>query len=169
MGYGRAVGISMLAGALALVPEIAMALKDGADCGGFTAADAAPFLAVPAAQVVRAVQQSGPALWLCSYAAGKAPPRIAFSIEIAKSAKAAAAQLERHRDGLMTAGDQPQWKGKLPKGAYSDFVGIGDEGVYTGITGAFTVRKDNALLQVTMPLERMEQLKLAKEVVSKFK
>lgn len=168
MGYGRGAGIFMLAGSL-LFPAAAMALKDGADCGGFTAADAAAWLKAPAAQVTRSVSPSGKALWLCSFAVGKAPPAIAFSIEVAESAKKAAEQMDRYRDNLMTAGDTAPWKGKLPKGAYSDIIGVGDDGVWTDITGSYTVRKGNATLQVTLPKPKLEQVGLAKEVLSRFK
>lgn len=167
MGYGRELGISMLAGTL-LVPASALALKDGADCGGFTAADAAAWLKAPAAQVTRSVSKSGKALWLCSFAAGKASPAIAFSIEVAESAKKAAEQMDRYRDNLMTAGDTAPWKGKLPKGAYSDIVGVGDDGVWTDISGSYTVRKGNATVQVTLPKEKLEQVKLGKAVLEKF-
>ena len=170
MGYGRGVGISMGLGALSLVvPAVARALKDGADCGGFTAADAAAWLKAPAAQVTRSVSPSGKALWLCSFAVGKAPPAIAFSIEVAESAKKAAEQMDRYRDNLMTAGDTAPWKGKLPKGAYSDIVGVGDDGVWTDINGSYTVRKGNATLQVTLPKAKLEQVKLAEAVLGKLR
>lgn len=143
-------------------------LKDGADCGGFKAADAAAWLKAPAAQVTRHVQQSGKSLWLCSYAAGKAVPALAFSIDVAASAKKAAEEMERYRGNLAAAGETAPWKGKLPKGAYSDIMGVGDEGVWTDINGALTVRQGHVTVQVTLPKEKVEQVKLAKAVLAKF-
>lgn len=144
------------------------ALKDGADCGGFAASDAATWLKVPPAQVTRTVQSSGKTLWLCSFAVGKAPPAIAFSLEIAANAKKATEQVERYRDDLATAGETKPWKGKLPRGAYSDIMGVGDEGVWSDINGAFTVRKGHVIVQVTLPKEKPDQVKLGQAVVAKF-
>jgi hypothetical protein len=144
------------------------ALKDGVDCGGFAASDAATWLKVAPAQVTRTVQPSGKALWLCSFAVGKAPPAIAFSLEIAANAKKAAGQMERYRDDLATAGGTKPWKGRLPKGAYSDIMGVGDEAVWTDINGAFTVRKGHVIVQVTLPKEKLDQVKLGQAVVAKF-
>jgi hypothetical protein len=143
-------------------------LKDGGDCGGFSAQDAAAWLKLPPEKVKRSVAKSGPRLWLCSYLAGGSAPAIAFSIEIAKDAKTAAAGMERYRDDLMVAGDTAPFKDKLPKGAYSDISGVGDEGVWTDINGAYTVRKGHVTVQFTLPKEKLAQVQLAKGVLGKF-
>lgn len=143
-------------------------LKDGGDCGGFSAQDAAAWLKLSPGKVKRSVAKSGPRLWLCSYLAGGSAPAIAFSIEIAKDAKTAAAEMERYRDDLMVAGDTAPFKDKLPKGAYSDISGVGDEGVWTDINGAYTVRKGHVTVQFTLPKEKLAQVQLAKVVVGKF-
>lgn len=164
-------GMAAWAGALAAAAGIAHAaggLKDGADCAGFTAADAAAWLKAPAAQVTRSVQKSGPALWLCSFSVGKTPPGIAYSVALAKDAKTAAAEMERYRDDLSTAGETAPFKGKLPKGAYSDIIGVGDEGIWTDVNGSYTVRKGNVTVQFTRPAEKLEQVKLGKAVLAKF-
>ncbi len=56
------------------------------------------------------------------------------------------------------------WKGKLPKGAYSDIAdpGMGDEAVWTNINGTLTLRKANVMIQVTMPKAKLDQIKLAR-------
>jgi hypothetical protein len=146
----------------------AAGLKDGADCGGFTAADGAAWLKVPAAQVSRHVQKSGKSLWICSFAAGRAPPGISFSLDIAADAKKAEAEMERYRDNLAITGGTAPFKDRLPKGAYSDIMGLGDEGVWTDVNGTLTVRKGNVTLQVQMPKEKLEQVRLAKEVIAKI-
>lgn len=140
---------------------------DPADCAGFSAAKAAAFLGAPPAQVARRVEKSGKALFLCSFAVGKAPAAIAFSIEMAPSAKKAAEDLERYRENLMFAGETAPFKGRLPKGAYSDIMGVGDEAVWTDVNGALTVRKASLTLQVTMPAGKLAQLKLAEAVLGK--
>ena len=166
----------MVAAVLAACPALAadsagaVAKIDPADCAGFVAGDAAPFLGVPAAQVVRKIEKITKTLVVCSYAAGKAAPGLAFSIETEATAKKAAEQMERYRDNLMTAGETSPWKGKLPKGAYSDIAGpgMGDEAVWTDINGALTVRKLNVMVQVTLPKAKLDQVKLAQAVVAKF-
>jgi len=152
---------------LALTAAGAASAADPADCAGFSAAKAAAFLGVPAAQVLRKVEKSGKSLYLCAYAVGKAATSIAFSVEAAPSAKKAAEDLERYRDNLMVAGETAPFKDRLPKGAFSDIVGVGDEGVWTDVNGTFTVRKGNLTVQVTMPEGKMEQLKLAQAVLGK--
>ncbi|HQZ45462.1 MAG TPA: hypothetical protein PK042_05060 [Usitatibacteraceae bacterium] len=163
---GKPIGIAVFV--LLLLPAAAARAATPADCAGFAAKDAAPFLGVPAAQVTRHVEKVSPTLWVCSYAAGKAAPGVAFSIEVSASARKAAEELERYRDNLATAGEVAPFKGKLPQGAYSDIVGVGDEGVWTDVNGTFTVRKGHLTVQVSMPKAKLEQLKLAKALLAKF-
>jgi hypothetical protein len=141
---------------------------DGSDCGGFSAADAAAWLKVPAAQVDRQVKKSGPYLWLCSFAAGKSSAGIAFSIEIAPSVMRAEKEMQRYRENLVITGGTAPFKDRLPKGAYSDIMGVGDEGVWTDVNGTYTVRKANVTVQVTLPKDKREQIRLAKDVLAKF-
>lgn len=147
-----------------------IATVNAADCAGFTAKDAAPFLAAPAEKLVRKVEKITGTLTVCSFAVGKAAPGVAFSIEVEASAKKSAEQMERYRENLSTAGDTAPWKGKLPKGAYSDIMGpgLGDEAVWTDINGALTVRKMNVTIQVTLPKAKLEQIKVAQAVLAKF-
>lgn len=140
---------------------------DIADCAGFTAKDAAPFLGVAAAQVVRSTAAITKTLVQCSFAAGKTVPGIAFSIEIETTARKSAEQMERYRENLVVAGDTAPWKGKLPKGAYSD-IGLGDEAVWTDINGALTVRKLNVTIQLTRPAAKLDQVKVAQAMLAKF-
>lgn len=172
MGHRWRMGGVLVAAALAACgaaqAQAKAGLKDGADCGGFTAAEAAAWMKAPPAQVTRQVQRSGPGLWLCSFSAGKAPPAIAYSVEIARDAKKAAEEMERYRDNLSQAGETGPYKGKLPKGAYSDIMGLGDEGVWTDINRALTVRKGRVTVQFTLPKEKLDQVNLARAVLAKF-
>jgi hypothetical protein len=151
-------------------PKGSMARIDPADCAGFTARDAAPFLGAPAAEVVRKVEKMTPTLFACSYAAGKASPGIAFSIEVSPTVRKAAEEMERYRDNLVVAGETAPWKGKLPKGAYSDLSGpgLGDDAVWTDINGSLTVRKGNVKVQVMTPKGKLPQVNLVEAVVAKF-
>ncbi len=161
--FSFGAGIAMAADSARVSAKV-----DAADCAGFAAANAAPFLNVPAAQVVRKIEKVTKSLTVCAFATGRAAPGVAFSIEVESSAKKAAEQMERYRDNLSTAGDTAPWKGKLPKGAYSDISGpgLGDEAVWTDINGALTVRKGNVTLQVTMPKAKLDQIKLAQAVLA---
>jgi hypothetical protein len=143
---------------------------DPANCAGFTVKDAAPLLGVPAEKVARSAQKVHATLWTCTFSGGQPSKSIVFNIELAKSAKAAAADMERYRENLeVTAGTAP-FKNKLPKGAWSDILGdgLGDENVWTDVNGTFTARKGNITVQVTMPADKIAKIKVAKTVLSKF-
>lgn len=153
---------------LALLAAGIAGAADPADCAGFSAAKAAAFLGVPAAQVTRKVDRAGSSsLYLCAYAIGKATTAIAFSVEAAASSKKAAEEMERYRENLTVAGETAPFKGRLPKGAYSDIMGVGDEAVWTDVSGALTVRKGHLTIQATLPKDKLEQLKLVKAVLAK--
>jgi hypothetical protein len=169
VGPARAAILAAMAtAALAAGPGDGTLKIDPAGCGGFTAQDAATVLGAPAAQVTRRVQKVHERLFACSYAVGKGAPGLAFSIEVAASARKAAEEMERYRDSLATAGESAPWKGRLPGGAYSDIMGVGDEAVWTEINGALTVRKANVTLQVTMPKGKRDQAQAARAVVAKW-
>ena len=156
---------SALAAMAAALPGLVAAQgPDPAQCAGFSAADAAPLIGAPAAQVTRHVEKLTPKLATCSYAAGKGAPALAFSVEVHASDKAASAALERYREDLSLAGESGPWRGKLPKGAYSDISGIGDDAVWTDINGALTVRVGRMNLQFTRPAAKLDQVKAAQAV-----
>jgi hypothetical protein len=120
---------------------------DPARCGGFSAADAAAILGVPAAGVARKVEQLHASLWSCSFTAAKGPP-VVFSIEVARSPAEAAAQMERYRANL---GDD-----------YSDLMGLGDEGLWTEVNRTVTFRKQDVVVQVQQPPDKLAQLRVVK-------
>ncbi|MGE0355861.1 MAG: hypothetical protein AB7P08_03000 [Burkholderiales bacterium] len=153
---------------LAILSSLPAVAADPADCGGFSAGDAAPFVGAGAAQVVRKVEKLTPTLWTCSYAAGRKAPAVVFNVEAAADPKKAAGELERYRENLAVAGGTAAFKDRLPQGAYSDIMGVGDEAVWTDVNGALTVRKGRFTIQVTMPRGKLAQLKLARAVVAKF-
>ncbi len=146
------------------------AAADPADCVGFAAADAAALLGASPAQVTRRADKLGPAVWNCSYSVGKASPGLVFSVRAEADAKKAASELERYRDNLMVAGDTPPFKGKLPKGAYSDLSGpgLGDEAVWSDVNGSLAVRKGALTFQFMAPKAKLEQLKAAEAVMKRL-
>ncbi|MBE0618558.1 MAG: hypothetical protein IH608_11635, partial [Proteobacteria bacterium] len=125
---------------------------DPAQCGGFSAADAAAILEVPAGGLTRRVEQVHGSLWSCSFAA-KDGKQVLFSIEVAKGAAEAAEDMEQYRNHL---GDN-----------YSDLMGLGDEGVWTEVNQTVTYRKQNVTIQVQQPPEKIPQLKVVKAFFDK--
>ena len=109
-----------------------------------------------------------PSLWTCSYGAGRTAPAIAFSLEVAPDPKKAAEQMERYRDNLVVAAETLPHRGKLPKGAYSDVMGLGDEAVWTDVNDSLTVRKGSVTMQVTLPKAKADRLRLVQAVLAKF-
>ena len=74
-----------------------------------------------------------------------------------------------------TAGDAAKilnvpaaFKDKLPQGAYSDIMGLGDEAVWTDVNGTLTVRKGNIIVQVLAPAGKLVQIKVAQAFLAKF-
>jgi hypothetical protein len=140
---------------------------DMTKCGGFTVEDAAKLLGLPVSKLSAKTEKMAPELWRCSFISqdGKG---LSFSISIAKDAKKAAAELERLRNNLEVAAETAPFKNKLPKGAYSEISGLGEESVWTDVNGTLTVRKGNITLQVLMPAGKLEQIKVAQALLSKF-
>ncbi len=147
-------------GAPAATGQTASGAQSRLGCAGFTADDAASYLGVPAAQVKANVQESSKGFWLCSFGTPANANAMSISVKIADTDKDAVEDMASYRSHLEVAGEQPQWK-DLPKGAYSDIGGLGDEAVWTDISGSLTVRKGATTLQVMQPAGKLEQIKVA--------
>ena len=149
----------------------AQSSKSGASnaqsCVGITAEDAAPFLGVPASQITANIEESYKDFWLCSFAQPGGSTSVSFSVKISGSEKEAAGDMEEYRSNLEIAGEQPQFK-SLPKGAYSDISGVGDEAVWTDINVSLTVRRGKTTLQILQPAGKMEQIKVAESFLKKL-
>lgn len=126
---------------------------DPSKCGGFTAADAAPHLGAPAAQVKVASEKAAGDEWKCSYsAAGKT---LAFTIAAAKSVKEAESRMDKY---TATLNDD-----------YSEItLNHGAEGIWSNDASTLTVRRGNVIVRTLPPLAKVPQAKLANAVVSKF-
>jgi hypothetical protein len=141
---------------------------DIARCGGFTAEDAGSILGVPAAQLKVNAQELYAGTGTCSFEGGSPERTVAFTIAVAKSAEEAAGDMASYRSHLEVAGGTAPFKDKLPKGAYSDIMGLGDEGVWTDINKSLNIRKGNVSLLVTLPNDKKAQLKVAEKFLSKL-
>ncbi len=140
---------------------------DMTKCAGFTSEDAGKILGLPASKLVAKTEKMAVELWSCAYTTpdGKG---VAFSITLAKDAKKAAREMERLRDNLEVAAGTAPFKNRLPKGAYSEILGLGEESVWTDVNGTLTVRKGNVTIQVLMPGGKMEQIKVVQAFLAKF-
>jgi hypothetical protein len=65
------------------------------------------------------------------------------------------------------AGETPQYK-DLPAGAYSDIGGLGDEAIWTDVNGSLTARKGNITVQVLMPRDKGDQIKVVEAFLAKL-
>jgi len=140
---------------------------DMTKCAGFTAGDAAKILGLPASSLKSNTEKVHATLWICSFT----PPDgqgLSFSVAVAKSAKTAAEDMEELRNNLVIAGGTAPFKDNLPKGAYSDIMGVGDEAVWTDVNGSLTARKGNITVQVLSPPGKMVQIKVAEAFLAKF-
>jgi hypothetical protein len=126
---------------------------DPSKCGGFTAADAAPHLGAPAAQVKASSEKAGGDEWKCSYTAGG--KTLAFTIAAAKSVKEAESRMDKYTATL--------------KDDYTEMLLKHDaEGIWSNAAGTLTVRRGNVIVRTLPPLAKVPQAKLANDVVGKF-
>ena len=141
---------------------------DIARCGGFTAEDAGAILGVPAAQLKVKAQELYAGTGTCSFEGGNAEKTVAFTITVSKTAKEASEDMDSYRRNLEVAGGTAPFRDKLPKGAYSDIGGLGDDGVWTDINKSLNIRQGNVSLLVTLPNDKPTQLKVAEKFLSKL-
>jgi hypothetical protein len=150
----RLSGGAAAAKAAAAKPAAAGAFAiDPSKCGGFTAADAAPHLGVPAAQVKGSSEKAGGDEWKCSYSAGG--KTLAFTIAVAKSVKEAESRMDKYTATL--------------KDDYTEMILKHDaEGIWSNAASTLTVRRGNVIVRTLPPLAKVPQAKLANDVVGRF-
>lgn len=141
---------------------------DMSNCGGFTAEDAAGILGLPAAKITAKTKEMYAGFWQCTFESGIAGKSVEFGITVSKSVEAAVRDMEQYRSHLETAGSVAPFKDKLPKGAYSDIGGLGDEAVWTDINNSLSVRQGNITILVSMPKGKLVQIKVAEKVLAKL-
>jgi hypothetical protein len=141
---------------------------DMAKCNGFTVEDAAGILGVPASKVTAKTEELYAGNWQCTFESGDLGKTISFNVSVAKSVEEAARDMQQYRSHLETAGSVSPFKENLPKGAYSDISGIGDDAVWTDINASLAVRRGNVRIQVAMPKDKMVQIKVAEKFLAKL-
>jgi hypothetical protein len=142
---------------------------DRANCNGFTAADAAAILGLPAAKVTAKTEELYAGNWQCMFTTEEVGKTVSFNVSVAKSAGEASRNMEQYRSHLETAGEVSPFKENLPNGAYSDIGGLGDDGVWTDINASLAIRQGNVTVQVSMPKDKMLQMKIAEKFLSTLK
>jgi hypothetical protein len=139
---------------------------DMTNCAGFTAADAAGILGVPASEVKAWTQRPHPFFWTCTFFAGKL--RLEFSVAVSSTIEDAATDMERYRENMERVAKTDAFRDGLPGGAWSEVAKLGDESVWTDINHTLRVRQGNVIVQVLAPAAKPEQVKAAEAFLKKL-
>jgi hypothetical protein len=140
---------------------------DMTKCAGFGIRDAAQIMNLSVAKLAAKIQKMTPELWICGFTTpdGKG---ISFSVTISKNARIAAEEMEDLRENLELTAETAPFRNKLPQGAYSEILNLGEESVWADVNGTLTVRRGNVSIQVLMPSAKMDQIKIAQAFLAKF-
>jgi hypothetical protein len=140
-----------------------------ANCNGFSASDAAAILGIPASKVTAKTEELYAGDWQCMFTTDEAGKIVFFNVSVAKSAEDASRQMAQYRSHLKTVGEVSPFKENLPKGAYSDIGGLGDDGVWTDINLSLAIRQGNVTVHVLMPKDKALQTKIAEKFLATLK
>ena len=141
---------------------------DMTNCSGFTAEDAAAIFGLPAPRITAKTEELYAGNWQCSFDSGDLGKTLSFNVRVSKAIEDAVREMAGYRSHLETAGSVSPFKENLPKGAYSDIGGIGDEAVWTDINASLAVRRGNVTIHVSLPKDRPVQIKIAEAFLSKL-
>lgn len=141
-----------------------------AGCAGFTAARAAAFLGVPAADIKDASTNLYEKLRMCSFASTQEDGRTLLGLSLRRDDSIEEATLEMARlrenaglaQGVIAGATTQDAKGP----AYEEIAGLGDEAIWTQVNGTLNVRKGNVAIQIMAPSDRDAQKRLAEQVVA---
>jgi hypothetical protein len=138
-------------------------------CGRFTAAQAAEFLAVPAAEVESRFAQVTPTTRGCTYTyRGDQSRQVSFSITREESIEEAKHSFASYRE-TVTIGSRVQQSatGEKPaEGAYVDILGVGDEAIWSHTNETLAVRRANLTIMVIRPDDKKQQAAVAQKVIA---
>ncbi len=154
---------------IALAAWAAPSTANDDPCLGLTAAEAAGLLGVPAEGLKAQRSRLPQGLWQCSFAGADAAQSLAYSVEHASDTQTAQRELARYRHNLEVAGEAPPYRGKLPRGAYSEIADVGDESVWTDVNGSFTFRRGAVTVQVQSPADKLVKIKAGQLLASKLR
>jgi hypothetical protein len=139
-----------------------------ARCGGFGAAEAAPFLGVAASEVADHRSNIAPNLRSCMFAKqSDEASTVTFTISREDSIKDATESYAQFKDNIPIASSAQKAVGvDSGDSALIEISGLGDEALWTNVNGALTVRFHNLTILVMSPSDRKTQISVAEKVLA---
>ena len=165
-GLSLNLGIVIWITVLAIYPAGKIYKPDMNNCAGFTAADAGEVMNLPASAITAKTEKVHDGLWMCTFSSDRTS--LSFSVALAESEAEASADMARYRESLEAAAGSAAYKGRLPRGAWSEILPLGEESTWTDITHTLTVRQGNLTIQVQAPTNKLEQIKLVRAFLKKL-
>lgn len=160
------IGIVIWITAPALYPAGKIYKPDMDNCAGFTATDAGEVMNLPAAAITARTEKKNATLWMCTFSSDRTS--LSFSVELAESAEKAARDMELYRESLEIEARTASFRGRLPRGAWSEVLPLGEESAWTDITRTLTVRQGNLTIRVQPPTNKLLQIRLVRAFLKKL-
>ena len=160
------IGIVLWITAPALYPAGKIYKPDMDNCAGFTAADAAEVMNLPASAITARTEKVHAALWMCTFSSKRTS--LSFSVALAESEADASADMARYRESLELEAGTASFRGRLHRGAWSEVLPLGEESTWTDITHTLTVRQGNLTIQVQRPTTKLDQIRVVRAFLKKL-
>ncbi len=160
------MGIGLWITALAVYPAGKVYKPDMDNCAGFTTTEAGEIMNLPAAAITAKSEKMREGLWMCTFSSDR--KQLRFSIALAESEAEAAIDMARYRESLEIEAGTLAFKGRLPRGAWSEVLPLGEESAWTDITHTLTVRQGNLTIQVQRPMNKLDQIRLVRAFLKKL-
>lgn len=160
------IGIVVWITTLAIYPAGKVYKPDMDNCAGFTATDAAEVMNLPAGTIMARTEKKRDGLWMCTFSSDRTS--LSFSVELAESETEASIDMARYRESLELEARTAAFRGRLPRGAWSEVLPLGEESTWTDITRTLTVRQGNLTIQVQAPTNKLLQIKLVRAFLKKL-
>ena len=165
-GLILSLGIVFLITAPDSYPAEKIYKPDMDNCAGFTVADAAEVMNLPAETITAKTEKKHDGLWMCTFSTDRTS--LSFSVELAASEVEASINMARYRESLEVESRTASFRGRLPKGAWSEVLPLGEESTWTDITRTLTVRQGNLTIRVQPFMNKLEQIKLVRAFLKKL-
>jgi hypothetical protein len=160
------IGIMIWITTLALFPAGKVYKPDIENCAGFSAADAGEIMNLPASAITAKTEKLREGLWMCTFSSDR--KQLRFSVALAGSEAEASIAMARYRESLELEAGTAAFKGRLPRGGWSEVLPLGEESAWTDITHTLTVRQGNLTIQVQAPLNKLDQVRVVRAFLKKL-
>jgi hypothetical protein len=160
------LGIVIWITALAVYPAGKVYKPDMDNCAGFTVTDAAEVMNLPASTITAKTEKKHDGFWMCTFSSDR--KQLRFSIALAESETEASIDMARYRESLELEAGTASFRGRLPRGAWSEILPLGEESTWTDINHTLTVRQGNLTIQVQAPTNKLLQIKLVRAFLKKL-